>query len=146
MDVLMDHIVLNVTNVEEEVEFYASLFGFIPERLELYHEGKVPFPSVRINSDTIIDLFPRKMWDRKYHGEKTEPNLNHFCLSISREDFERLCERLVELDVAIEQGPVERWGAHGTGVSIYFSDPEQNLIEIRYYERKNESSGCLLET
>jgi catechol 2,3-dioxygenase-like lactoylglutathione lyase family enzyme len=146
MDFLMDHIVLNVTDVEKEVEFYISVFGFSPERLKLYREGKVPFPSVRINSDTIIDLFPRKMWDRGLPGERTETNLNHFCLTVSRDDFERLYGRLGELGVVIEQGPVERWGAHGTGTSIYFRDPEQNLIEVRYYGKRNESTVCLLET
>lgn len=146
MDFLMDHIVLNVTDVEKEVEFYISVLGFSPERLELYREGKAPFPSVRINPDTIIDLFPGIMWDRRLHGETTETNLNHFCLTVSREDFESLYDRLGELGVVIEQGPVERWGAHGTGISIYFRDPELNLIEVRYYEKKIESSVCLLET
>lgn len=145
MKCLMDHIVLNVRDVEREVEFYTVVLGFDPERLELYRAGKVPFPSVRINPDTIVDLFPESMWAGKLHGEGSRTNLHHFCLSVRREDHERLFDRIVRLGVEIETGPVNRWGAHGTGISIYFRDPEMNLIELRYYE--NDDSGpCLLES
>jgi len=147
MKFLMDHIVLNCTDVEKVVEFYSVIFGFSPERLEMYREGKVPFPSVRINPDTIIDLFPKEMWEKNPGGEKRETNLNHFCLSVCKEDFNQLFERLGKLGVIIEQGPVKRWGAHGTGISVYFRDPEMNLIEVRYYENEGEGSGaCLLES
>ncbi len=41
---------------------------------------------------------------------------------------------ITERNVDIEEGPVPRWGAHDSGTSIYFRDPEGNLIEARYYE------------
>ncbi len=145
MKFLVDHIVLNVRDVGKEVEFYSVVMGFSPERLELYRAGNVPFPSVRINPDTIIDLFPEKMWDSGLRKEKTQPNLNHFCLSVGREDYEMLFDRIGKHGVAIEVGPVKRWGAHGTGVSIYFRDPEMNLIEVRYYEN-GDAEPCLLES
>ncbi len=53
-------------------------------------------------------------------------------------------ERIKTNNVDIEEGPVPRWGAHGTGTSIYFRDPEGNLIEARYYEGHNSSEKCLL--
>jgi len=146
MNFLLDHLVLNCTNVEKMLEFYRTVFGFSAERVEMYREGKVPFPSVRVNPDTIIDLFPGKPARTESQGEKAETNLNHFCLSVSKEDWIMLSEKLGHLGVLIEQGPVERWGAHGTGVSIYFRDPELNLIEVRYYENRTDSEVCLLET
>jgi len=146
MNFLLDHLVLNCTNVKKMLEFYCTVFGFSAERDEMYREGKVPFPSVRINPDTIIDLFPGKPARSESHGEKAETNLNHFCLSVSKEDSIMLTEKLGHLGIIIEQGPVERWGAHGTGVSIYFRDPELNLIEVRYYENRTDSEVCLLET
>ena len=146
MNFLLDHLVLNCTNVEKMLEFYRTVCGFTAERVEMYRAGKAPFPSVRVNQDTIIDLFPGKLPRTESHGEKEGTNLNHFCLSVCKEDWFMLCEKLGQLGVLIEQGPVERWGAHGTGVSIYFRDPELNLIEVRYYENLTDSEVCLLET
>ena len=40
------------------------------ERLEDYRAGNAPFPSVRINQDTVIDLFPKKLWEQKISGGK----------------------------------------------------------------------------
>ena len=60
-------------------------------------------------------------------------NLNHFCIAMSKEAWEDLAQRLSSYDVEIEDGPASRWGAHGVGASIYFRDPEGNLIEARYY-------------
>ncbi len=134
MECLMDHIVLNVEDDEKMITFYSTVLLFPTERLEEYHAGNVPFPSVRLNADTIIDLFPKKMWEQSArHGEGRE-NLNHFCISLSKETWQELLERLKANSVPIEEGPVQRWGAHGTGTSIYFRDPEGNLIEARYYE------------
>ena len=55
-----------------------------------------------------------------------------------------LLERLKSNDFNIEEGPVSRWGAHGAGTSIYFRDPEGNLIEARYYEGHNRSEKRFL--
>jgi hypothetical protein len=44
------------------------------ERVELFKQGKVGFPSVRINDATIIDLFPRKSLDRHAVSEKVDGN------------------------------------------------------------------------
>lgn len=104
------------------------------ERVEEFRAGKAPFPSVRLNVDTIIDLFPRKMWQKGVAGGSGRTNLNHFCISMDRRTWGELVDRLEANGVAIENGPVPRWGAHGTGTSVYFRDPENNLIEARYYD------------
>jgi len=117
---------------------------FAPERLEEYNAGDVPFPSVRLNSNTIIDLFPKKMWQKSDRDEQGGENLNHFCIALSKGTWQDLLERLKANNVTIEEGPVPRWGAHGTGTSIYFQDPEGNRIEVRYYGGKNNTEKCLL--
>ena len=66
------------------------------------------------------------------------------CLAASRRECAALRRRLEANGVAIEQGPVPRWGAHGTGISIYFRDPEANLVEVRYYTRRVSRKPCLL--
>ena len=137
MQCLMDHIVLNVEDDEKMIDFYSKVLMFSTERLEEYQAGKVPFPSVRMNPDTIIDLFPKKMWQNSSTTGNGRNNLNHFCFSISKKTWEGLLERLKTNNVDIEIGPVQRWGAHGAGTSIYFRDPEGNLVEARYYGGHN---------
>lgn len=144
MECLMDHIVLNVEDDEKMIAFYSKVLMFAPERLEEYHAGEVPFPSVRLNSNTIIDLFPKKMWRKSVRTEQGDENLNHFCIALNKGTWNDLLERLKTNNVSIEEGPVPRWGAHGTGTSIYFRDPEGNLIEARFYESNNVSEKCLL--
>ena len=58
----LDHIALNVRDVDSMLRF---VLGLKPERLNLYQEQKAPFPSVRVNADTIIDLFPPEFWQEK---------------------------------------------------------------------------------
>jgi len=146
MQCFMDHIVLNVENDETMIEFYAKVMMLETERLEEYRQGEVPFPSVRLNPDTIIDLFPKKMWYKTGADEQGRKHLNHFCLSLGKEAWKSLFDRLRDNNIDIVEGPVPRWGAHGSGTSFYFRDPEGNLIEARYYEELDSSEKCLLGT
>lgn len=143
MECLMDHIVLNVEDDQAMIAFYTQVMMFAPERLEEYKAGLVPFASLRLNADTIIDLFPKRMWQKGARTGLGTQNLNHFCIALDREVWDALLARLETGNVAIEEGPVQRWGAHGTGTSVYFRDPEGNLIEARYYEGKTASGKCL---
>lgn len=144
MQCLMDHIVLNVEDEEKIIAFYSGVLKLETERLEEYKEGKVPFPSVRLNQNTIIDLFPKRMWQRNANAGQGRDHLNHFCFSLSKDEWESLINRIKDNNIEIEEGPVSRWGAHGTGTSFYFRDPERNLIEARYYEGHNSVEKCLL--
>lgn len=137
MECFMDHIVLNVENDEKMIAFYSNVLMLAPERLEEYRAGDVPFPSVRLNSDMIVDLFPKEMWQKSARTRQVRENLNHFCIALSKDAWGSLLERLHDNNIDIEEGPVQRWGAHGTGTSIYFRDPEGNLVEARYYESVN---------
>jgi catechol 2,3-dioxygenase-like lactoylglutathione lyase family enzyme len=140
----MDHIVLNVVDIEKMLQFYTEILQLTGERLDAFRTGSVPFPSVRISKDTIIDLFPRKMWQGSVPADVCRPNLNHFCLATDQATWEQLHVRLLERGITIDDGPVRRWGAHGTGISLYFRDPEENIIEIRYYETPTMDRSCLL--
>jgi catechol 2,3-dioxygenase-like lactoylglutathione lyase family enzyme len=144
MECTMDHIVLNVEDDEAMVAFYSGLLGLTTERLEEYRAGQVPFPSVRMNADTIIDLFPKRMWSPDGAGFHGRGHLNHFCMVLKQQDWEALLERLQSNNIPLEDGPAPRWGAHGTGTSIYFRDPEGTLIEARFYDRGTPHGKCLL--
>lgn len=144
MECLMDHIVLNMEDDDKMIAFYSKVLMLQAERLDEYCAGKTPFPSVRLNADTIIDLFPKKMWQKGARAGERSDNLNHLCISLSKGTWSELLKRLQINAVPIEEGPVLRWGAHGTGTSVYFRDPESNLIEARYYQGHNSSEKCLL--
>lgn len=130
----LDHIVLNVKDIDRTLDFYTEILGLKGERIQEFKDGKVGFPSVRINEHTLIDLNPvRANTQPPPAGEKAEGNLNHFCLVVEKEDFSGIVDYLRERNVSIRQGPISRWGARGRATSVYFLDPEGNEIEIRCY-------------
>ena len=125
----LDHIVLNVRNQEAMLAFYIETMGFNAERLDAFRAGQVPFPSVRINEHTLIDLFP---FSSDASTDTNQGNLNHFCLALQASDWHALQQRLDQAQVAVD-GPHQRWGAHGAGESYYFFDPDGNEIEAKCY-------------
>ena len=130
----LDHIVLNVRDIDRSLNFYTETLGLQPERVDEFKAGKVGFPSVRITDDTIIDLFPIKHPAAdNITGEKIDGNLNHFCLVVGGRDFSEIVSYLTQRQVSIREGPVSRWGARGRATSVYFLDPDGNEVEIRSY-------------
>ena len=128
----LDHIVLNVGDIDSSLAFYTGILGLQGERVEEFRAGKVGFPSVRISAGTIIDLFPTKQ-SEPANGGKNSGNLNHFCLVVDAADFAGVTEHLAAHKISIREGPVARWGARGRATSVYFLDPDGNEVEIRAY-------------
>ncbi len=130
----LDHIVLNVGDIQRSLKFYTDVLGLQAERLDEFKAGKVGFPSVRINGDTIIDLFPtRGVENAGNQTEKRQGNLNHFCMVVERQDFSGIVDYLAQHGITVREGPVSRWGARGRATSVYFLDPDGNEVEIRCY-------------
>jgi len=50
--------------------------------------------------------------------------MNHLCMVTSEAGFNELTKSLETHAIAVEQGPVTRWGAKGNGTSVYLLDPE----------------------
>ncbi|MFC7221516.1 VOC family protein [Streptomyces polyrhachis] len=116
-----DHLVLNVTDVERALDFYTGPLGLAPERVEEWRAGKVPFPSVRIDGSTIIDLFA---------GARGESNVDHICLVVEPLDWQEVIDSGT---FEVVEGPVGRWGARGSAQSVYVKDPDGNTVELRWY-------------
>lgn len=133
----LDHIVLNVADVDRSLQFYGDLLGLELLRVEEFRAGKVGFPSVRITGETIIDLSPLKSAEGQAAAapEARRENLNHFCLVTDTTDLVAVRDELAAAGFPAHQGPVDRWGAHGTALSIYLKDPDGNTVEIRTYNR-----------
>jgi catechol 2,3-dioxygenase-like lactoylglutathione lyase family enzyme len=128
----LDHIVLNVRDVDRSLDFYHRVLGLPAERVDAWRKGEVGFPSVRVNESTIIDLFAMP---EDGSAARRGSNLNHFCLVTERADLEAAAQELTQAGVAIERGPGVRSGARGDGLTVYFRDPDANLIELRTYAR-----------
>lgn len=118
----LDHIVLNVSDVERSLAFYAGTLGLAPVRVDEWRGGRAPFPSIRVDGHTIIDLLA---------APRTGQNADHFCLVVSPTDFSEVAAS-GRFDVV--DGPGPRFGARGMGTSLYVRDPDGNVVELRYYE------------
>src|SRR4051812_37216821 len=117
----LDHIVLNVADVEQSLGFYQDHLGLAPERVDAWRRGDVRFPSLRVSESTIIDLVPAPP-DTNGGGA----NLAHFCLVTDRSDLETAAQELTQAGIKVEQGPRMRSGARGDALSICFRDPDDN--------------------
>jgi catechol 2,3-dioxygenase-like lactoylglutathione lyase family enzyme len=119
---------LNVADIERSLAFYQQALGLTAERVEAWRRREVGFPSLRINASTIIDLVKREDG-----GSAGQHNLAHFCLVTDSPDLNEAALKLRAASVDIESGPAVRSGARGNATSIYFRDPDHNLIELRTY-------------
>ena len=120
----IDHLVLTVESLEWTCSFYERVLGF--ERKD--KPGKpttLSFGSCKINVHQIGHTFEPK-------AHAPAPGSGDFCLITDR-SIEDLVEHLRSLDVPIEEGPLKRNGAQGEMMSVYFRDPDQNLVEVSHY-------------
>jgi catechol 2,3-dioxygenase-like lactoylglutathione lyase family enzyme len=120
----LDHIVLRVADVERSLAFYVERLGLVPDRVDEWRAGEVPFPSVRVDATTRIDLFPAGV------DAPAGRNLDHCCLVVESTDLAALAAS-GEVDVA--GGPATLYGAQGMGEGLYVRDPDGNVIELRQY-------------
>jgi catechol 2,3-dioxygenase-like lactoylglutathione lyase family enzyme len=121
-----DHLVLRCADVETTLAWYVGSLGLAPVRVDEWRAGAVPFPSVRVSAATIIDLVPAT-------GVVTERNMDHHCLVADRATVDAIAADTETFRVI--DGPGVRFGAQGDGWSVYVTDPDDNVIEIRSYDR-----------
>ena len=134
----IDHVVLWVDRPTESLEFYVNVIGLTPVRTQEYEAGTAPFPSVRLNDATIIDLMAKEMLPgvREFTGARHTGGspINHLCLCLDPADYAALAGRLQSAGVELVPGSEASYGAQGEAVSSeYFCDPDGNVIEIRHY-------------
>jgi len=122
----LDHIAINVRDVQRSLVFYHEVLGLEVERLDEFQAGKIGFPSVRVSRETVVDLFPAG--DVQTSGSHP---LNHFCFTLSDGDLAPLRERLLQHEVEIVEEARPRWGARGVGPSMKVLDPDGNTVELK---------------
>jgi catechol 2,3-dioxygenase-like lactoylglutathione lyase family enzyme len=124
----IDHIVLRVADLEVMMDFYVKVIGCTLQKIQ----ADIGLYQVRAGS-SLIDLIPIDGKLGRAGGAapgKEGRNLDHFCLRIDPFDADEIIRHLRSHGVA--PGDVEsRYGAEGEGPSIYVSDPEGNVVELK---------------
>ena len=119
----LDHVVLNCADVEASLRWYCDELGLEPVRVEEWRTGAAPFPSVRIDAHTIIDLVAAR---------RTGVNVDHLCVVVDPVDLRALAAS--GGFVVVGDGPVRGlFGARGYATSLYVRDPDGNTVELRTY-------------
>lgn len=120
----IDHIVLTVVDIDKTIEFYTHILGF---------------QVITFGANRKALTFGNQKINLHQKGNEFEPKAEHptsgsadLCF-IATTDIHEVFEELKQKDIEIIEGIVERTGAMGKIRSIYFRDPDMNLIEISNY-------------
>lgn len=124
----LDHVVLRVRRMDEALHFYCGVLGCREERrLE-------PLGLVQLRAGaSLIDLVAVDSPLGRTGGAAAGPqarNVDHFALRIEPFDAEALAAHL--RSHGVDPGEVaERYGAEGSGPSMYVRDPDDNVVELK---------------
>jgi glyoxylase I family protein len=119
----LDHLVLRVADLDRAIKFYGDVLGcHVERRLD---EPKL----VQLRAGaSLIDLVPAGPGPQS--AEAAGRNLDHFAVRIGTFDFAALAAHLQRHGVAV--GEVRRrYGAEGYGSSLYITDPDGNVVELK---------------
>ena len=124
----IDHLVLRSADVARLRRFYVDVLGCTVER----EQPAIGLTQLRAGSG-LIDLvsLDGPLGRTRGAGPGVEGrNLDHFCLRIDPFDADALRAHLAAHGVQV--GNVEtRFGAEGSGPSLYLHDPEGNMVELK---------------
>jgi len=119
----LDHVVLRVRDQAASRKFYMETLGCtvdrVNERISLVH--------LRFG-EHFIDLLPV---DPAQPAEAARARMDHVCLSIRCDDLKRLADDLRARGVHLEGDVVQRYGAYGSGPSLYLRDPDDYVVELK---------------
>jgi catechol 2,3-dioxygenase-like lactoylglutathione lyase family enzyme len=120
----IDHIVLTVADIDKTIEFYSNILGF--EVVTFGDNRKaLTFGNQKINLHQKGKEFEPKAY---------QPTCGSADLCfLSKTDIHEVLEELKQKNIEILEGIVDRTGALGKIKSVYFRDPDLNLIEVSNY-------------
>ena len=124
----IDHVVLRVTGLKAMLEFYCSVLGCCIER----QQDELGLIQLRAGT-SLIDLVTveGRLGREGGAGPGTEGrNMDHFCLRIEPFDATSIVSHLASHGVTASEIK-SRFGAEGTGPSLYITDPEGNAVELK---------------
>lgn len=124
----IDHLVLRVKDVDAMIRFYGEVLGCPVHRID----EKIRLVQLRAGRG-LIDLVPVDSDIGRAGGAapgREGRNMDHFCLRVEDWDAEAIRAHL--RSHGVEPGAVaQRFGAEGQGPSIYVTDPEGNVVELK---------------
>jgi catechol 2,3-dioxygenase-like lactoylglutathione lyase family enzyme len=124
----IDHLVLRVTDAARAIAFYRDVLGCAVER----RDDAIGLIQLRAGR-SLVDLVPVASELGAAGGAAPGPhgrNLDHFCLRV--EPFDEAAIRRHLAGHGVDAGPVaRRYGADGDGPSLYLSDPDGNVVELK---------------
>lgn len=120
----LDHFVMTTAQPEETIRFYTEVLGMTAET---FGNGRLAlkFGKQKINIHVK---------GREYEPKAHAPGVGtlDFCF-ISAVPLDQVIARLNQHKVAIIEGPCAKTGAMGPIRSVYFRDPDLNLVEVSEY-------------
>jgi catechol 2,3-dioxygenase-like lactoylglutathione lyase family enzyme len=121
----LDHLVLTVADIEATCSFYQKALGM---KIVEFGQGRkaLSFGAQKINLHEKGKEFEPKASD-------PTPGSGDLCF-ITLVPMSEALSHLESCGVKIIEGPVRRTGALGPIISVYFRDPDRNLIEVSNYE------------
>lgn len=125
----IDHLVFRVRDLDASVAFYESVLGckVALRRTEL---GLV---HIRAGA-SMVDLvaIEGKLGRVGGEGPRAEGrNVDHLCLRVEPFDEMAIVEHLAGFGIEPRGPASSNFGAEGEGLSLYFADPDGNVIELK---------------
>lgn len=128
----IDHWVIVVTDVPRTLDFYERLGFTISWEAR---PGRPDMPTIRINDAQKINVHGRDLPDRPGYLGARHPAVGgaDFCLEWVG-TVQEVLDLLERNSVKAEVGPSTRLCARGPSTSVYFRDPDGNLVELTVYD------------
>ena len=120
----LDHFVLTTAQPEATIRFYTEVLGMT---LEHFGAGR---RALQFGRQKINIHVKGKEYEPKAHAPGT--GTLDFCF-IASIPLDQVIARLSQHNVKIIEGPVMKTGAMGAIRSVYFRDPDLNLVEVSEY-------------
>jgi glyoxylase I family protein len=124
----LDHVVLRVSNLQASLAFYVGGLGCTMEK----QQANIGLYQLRAG-DSLIDLVPIDQPLGRAGGAAPAVegrNLDHFAIQVAPFDLGAIRAHLQA--VGVEIGEIgQRYGAEGTGPSVYVRDPDGNVVELK---------------